>query len=113
MADLTLNLSALWQDVGTKEFADALATLGYVLPVTEQAGEIGEIVDANGANILQVDPLGVRDDAEVTAIAALVTLAINLAAGFPPIAASTSPPVGEDRQAGQGTAAPLAELGEG
>lgn len=69
---------ALYAAVTQHAIATRFSALGILLPVSENVGEPGEINDAAGNNVLQVDPMGVRDDAEVSAIAALVVKAINL-----------------------------------
>ena len=69
---------ALYVEAMQNTIATRFAALGIILPVSEKVGEPGEINDAAGNNVLQVDPMGVREDANVTAIAALVIKAINL-----------------------------------
>ena len=61
------------------DFAIRCAAQGILLPVRESTGEegIGEIEDATGTNILQIDPMGMLDDARVSAMAALIVEAIN------------------------------------
>lgn len=66
----------------TPSFAARLSRLGIVAPVRQQKCDAGrdgsrEIIDANGASLLQVDPLGTRGDGEVSQIAELVVEAIN------------------------------------
>ncbi|MBX9456155.1 MAG: hypothetical protein KL863_09090 [Rhizobium sp.] len=69
---------ALYAEATQNTFAARFAALGIILPVLEQAGEPGEISDAAGKNVLQVDPMGMLDDDKVSAIAALVVNAINI-----------------------------------
>lgn len=63
----------------TPSLAARFALLGIITPVRQQDGAdgIGELVDANGASLLQIDPLGIREDDEVAAIANAVADAIN------------------------------------
>jgi hypothetical protein len=56
--------------------------LGIALPLSEQPGNVGEIIDRAGINVLQVDAMGSRSDDEVSNIGALLVQAINAAAGF-------------------------------
>lgn len=69
---------ALYAETMRNTFAACFAALGIILPVLEETGEPGEISDAAGKNVLQVDPMGMLDDDKVSAIAALVVKAINL-----------------------------------
>lgn len=69
---------AIYAEAMQNTFAARFAALGIILPVQEKAGEPGEIKDAAGNNVLQVDPMGMLDDDKVSAIAALVVKAINL-----------------------------------
>lgn len=79
---VTVNLAAMIRDAVTTDFVQAAADLGITLPLRRQGED--EIVDANGRDILQADPLGVGSDEEASAIADLVVLAINTLAGFAP-----------------------------
>lgn len=69
---------ALYAEATQNTVATRFSALGILLPVSEKVGEPGEINDAAGKNVLQVDPMGMLDDDEVSSIAALVVKAINL-----------------------------------
>jgi hypothetical protein len=56
--------------------------LGVVMPIDHHPTEAGEIVDATGRCILQVDPLGALPDDQVDAIADLIILAVNTCGSF-------------------------------
>lgn len=62
----------------SEHFNAALAQLGVVMPIDHHPSEAGEIVDAMGTKLLQVDPDGMLPDNEVQAIAALIIVAVNV-----------------------------------
>ena len=66
----------------SEEFNAALLQLGVVMPLDHHPGEIGEVVDATGRNVLQVDPCGSLPDEQANAIASLIILAINTCGSF-------------------------------
>jgi len=79
---ITLRLAAEWPPKAAQQaFTAQLAELGITVPVRHHVEELGEIIDAAGKDILQVDPLGIRDDQEVGRLAELFALAINTMAG--------------------------------
>ena len=68
------------------QFNEALRQLGVAVPLRLHANEAGEIVDATGTKLLQVDPDGFLSDDHVHAIARLIVLAVNTCGGFRAVA---------------------------
>lgn len=68
-------------------FTAALSGLDIRLPLRHDTTHCGTIVDADGNMIFVIDKDRERPDAEVTDIATLLVLAINVHAGYPPEAA--------------------------
>jgi hypothetical protein len=66
----------------SEEFNAALLQLGVVMPIDHRPEEAGEIVDATGRCVLQVDPLGVLPDEQVVSIAEMIILAVNTCGSF-------------------------------
>lgn len=66
----------------SEEFNAALLQLGVVMPIDFHASEAGEIVDATGRKVLQVDPDGMLPDEQVDAIASMIILAVNTCGSF-------------------------------
>jgi hypothetical protein len=66
----------------SEQFNAALLQLGVIMPIDLHPYEIGEIVDATGRKVLQVDPDGMLPDEKVDAIATLVILAVNTCGSF-------------------------------
>jgi len=60
----------------------ALLLAGVIMPLAEHPDEVGEIIDAAGDKVLQVDPDGIMTDEQVAAIAALIILAVNICGSF-------------------------------
>ena len=75
----------------SEEFNAALLQLGVVMPIDHHSAEAGEIVDATGRCILQVDPLGVLPDEQVVAIADMIILAVNTCGSFRAVAPQRGP----------------------
>lgn len=65
-------------------FSVALGHLNIRMPLRHDATCCGTIVDADGKMVFVVDMNSERPDAEVTDIAELMLLAINVHAGFLP-----------------------------
>ncbi|MBB4520519.1 UNVERIFIED_ORG: hypothetical protein M2435_001299 [Rhizobium sophorae] len=65
-------------------FTAALSGLDIRMPLRHDATHCGTIVDADGNMVFVVDVNRERSDAEVTDIAELMLLAINVHAGFLP-----------------------------
>ncbi|ANM12087.1 hypothetical protein [Rhizobium sp. N324] len=68
-------------------FSGALAALKIRPPLRHDTTHCGTIVDADGNMVFVVDMHHERSDAEVTDIAELMLLAINVHAGYLPEAA--------------------------
>jgi hypothetical protein len=66
----------------SEQFNAALLQLGVIMPVCLHPYEIGEIVDATGRKVLQVDPDGMLPDEQVDAIATMIILAVNTCGSF-------------------------------
>jgi hypothetical protein len=66
----------------SEEFSAALLQLGVVMPLDHHPKEVGEVVDAEGAIVLQVDPLGSLPDDQAAAIAMMIILAVNTCGSF-------------------------------
>jgi hypothetical protein len=66
----------------SEEFNAALLQLGVVMPIDQHPKEAGEIIDATGRCVLQVDPLGTLPDEQVEAIADMIILAVNTCGSF-------------------------------
>lgn len=66
----------------SEQFNAALFQLGVVMPIDFHPYEIGEIIDATGRKVLQVDPDGMLPDEQVDAIAAMIILAVNTYGSF-------------------------------
>jgi hypothetical protein len=66
----------------SEQFNAALLQLGVVMPIDLHASEAGEIVDATGRKVLQVDPDGMLPDEQVDAIATMIILAVNTCGSF-------------------------------
>ena len=66
----------------SQQFNSELLRLGVTLPVGHHASEAGEIVDATGRKVLQVDPDGMLPDEQAQAIAAIIILAVNTCGSF-------------------------------
>ena len=65
-------------------YAGAFAALGIPMPLRHDTTHCGTIVDADGKMVCVVDMNRERHDAEVTDIAELLLLAINVHAGYLP-----------------------------
>lgn len=65
-------------------YAGAFAALGIRMPLRHDTTHCGTIVDADGKMVCVVDMNRERDDADVTDIAQLLLLAINVHAGHLP-----------------------------
>jgi hypothetical protein len=66
----------------SSRFAVALTGLDIRLPIRHDTTHCGTLVDADGKMVCVVDMHGERPDAEVTDIAELLMLAINVHGGF-------------------------------
>jgi hypothetical protein len=66
----------------SEQFNEALLQLGVIMPIDLHPYEIGEIVDATGRKVLQVDPDGMLPDEQVDAIATMIILAVNTCGSF-------------------------------
>jgi hypothetical protein len=66
----------------SEQFNARLLLAGVIMPLAEHPDELGEIVDATGDKVLQVDPDGTMPDEQVAAIAALIVLAVNTCGSF-------------------------------
>lgn len=68
-------------------FTSALAGLDVRMPLRHDTSCCGTIIDADGRMVFVIDTNRERRDAEVTDIATLLVLALNIHAGYPPEAA--------------------------
>ena len=75
----------------SERFNAALLKQGVVMPLRSHPTEVGEIVDAAGAKVMQVDPDGRLGDDEVEAIANLIMLAVNTCGSFRAVASYFAP----------------------
>ncbi len=66
----------------SEDFNAWLKRFGVVMPVDHHPTEAGEIVDATGRRVLQVDPDGMLPDDHAQGIAVLVILAVNTCGSF-------------------------------
>jgi hypothetical protein len=66
----------------SEEFNAALLQLGVAMPIDHHPDEVGEVIDAMGNIVLQVDPLGSLPDDQASAIAAMIILAVNTCGSF-------------------------------
>jgi hypothetical protein len=66
----------------SEAFNAALLRLGVVMPINHRPNGIGEVVDAEGNIVLQVDPLGTMPDDQASGIAEMIILAVNTCGSF-------------------------------
>jgi len=59
-----------------------LLRLGVVMPLDRHPEEEGEIVDATGRKILQVNPDGMLPNHQANSIAVMIVLAVNTCSSF-------------------------------
>ena len=63
-----------------------LLRLGVIMPLDRHPKQQGEIVDATGRKILQVDPDGMLPDYQANYIAVMIVLAVNTCSSFQMVA---------------------------
>ncbi|MBB2698917.1 UNVERIFIED_ORG: hypothetical protein GGI66_003594 [Rhizobium esperanzae] len=68
-------------------FTSAMAGLAVRMPLRHDTAYCGTIIDADGKMVFVIDTNRERPDSEVTDIATLLVLALNVHAGYPPEAA--------------------------
>jgi hypothetical protein len=66
----------------SEQFNDTLLRLGVVMPLNHHPDEVGEVFDATGRCVLQVDPLGTLPDEQAGDIATMIILAVNTCGSF-------------------------------
>jgi hypothetical protein len=66
----------------SEQFNATLLQLGVVMPLDHRPNEIGEVIDAAGKIVLQVDPLGTMPDDQASGIAEMIILAVNTCGSF-------------------------------
>lgn len=66
----------------SEEFNAALLQLGVVMPIDHHPEELGEVVDATGRKVFQVDPDCELPDDQAQNIAAMIILAVNTCGSF-------------------------------
>lgn len=65
------------------DFARQLAQHGVRLPLRHSVEDIGSVLDADGNEVLVVDPNNETPDEQATSIALLIIAAVNTCGGLP------------------------------
>jgi queuine/archaeosine tRNA-ribosyltransferase len=66
----------------SEQFNAALLQIGVVMPLEHRPNDMGEVIDAAGTIVLQVDPLGTMPDDQASAIAEMIILALDTCGSF-------------------------------